>query len=140
MKKIQFTLVATVLLLASCSESLEDKLVGTWNLETWEISGCTDPTDNFAQLIANDMGCVSDAGSMICQTVVVADDGTYVNTVNIGGSVDSQNGTFTISESDVVTFCEGGDCYTPDIDGDIITITDVDMEDGCTFTRTYKKQ
>ncbi len=140
MKKFQFALVAISLLLASCSESLEDSLVGTWNLESWEITGCNDPSENFAQLIADDMGCVTDGGSSICQTVVVADNGTYVNTVNIGGDIESINGTFTVSEDDVATFCEGGECYTPEIDGDILTLTDVDAEDGCTFTRTYKKQ
>lgn len=128
-----FFLACLALLVSSCGESFEEGLVGTWLLETAEISGCPDETDNFPFTMATADGCITG----LCETVVVSEGGTYTVTITDGGGTETQSGTYTVAD-DKATFCSDGDCFTPDIDGDVLTLTQ--MEDGCTFSRTYKKQ
>lgn len=124
----------TSIFISSCSKDEKDNvlksLVGDWNTSSIEISGCDDEADN------ESLTC-----NIFCFELSFKEDGSYtLLDSREAGSPTTTEGTFTITDSDII-FCETGrDCtrraFT--LNRNSLTLTYGD-EDGCDYTEAYTK-
>jgi len=128
------TFLLTSVLMSSCTKDEKNNvlksLVGDWNASSIEVSGCTDENDN-EQITCN----------IYCFELSFNDDGSYsiLDSRETGNTITTE-GTFTVTDSDII-FCEtNGDCSrrTYSLDKNNLTLTYSD-DDGCNFTEPYTK-
>lgn len=133
-------LVSAMMFLSSCGgDSFSEEIVGTWNLEYFEITGCEDATENVARTNVDENNCLPDIG--ICNvSVTINANGTGSTSEEDDGETDVETFTYTADDdAEEGMVCEGNDCRTFTVDGDLITLTETDTEDGCMFVAVYRK-
>ena len=120
--------------MSSCSkddkEDVIKSLVGDWNTSSVDVSGCADEDDN-----------ESTTCNIFCFELSFDNEGNYskLDSREAGNPITTE-GTFTITDSDII-FCEtSSDCLRRafSLDRNSLTITYTD-EDVCTFTESYTK-
>lgn len=130
MKKLFYTLLVGIIV-SSCGsddEASADTFVGVWSSSLIEFSGCDG--DNLP--LTCDLTCIS---------LRLEEDGSYVKVDSReAGNEFTKEGTYTISDSDIV-FCEtNGDCtreaFVVTSNSLILTFTD---DEDCTSIETYAK-
>ena len=104
---------------------------------TTQVSGCDDPSENFARTTRNADGCVpvGDESNICNATLVVSSDGTArIAFVDEDGDQESQELTYTVNEdTETAMFDDGDEIATITFqDGDLIWIQDIDEE--CVIT------
>ena len=133
-------LLSVMLFLSSCGgDSFSEEIVGTWNLQYFEITSCDDSTENVARTNVDADNCIPDIG--ICNvSVTINANGTGSTSEEDGGETDVDMFTYTADDdAEEGMVCDGDDCRAFTVDGDLITLTDTDSEDGCVFVAVYKK-
>lgn len=150
-------------LLFSCGGDDDDPAVGTWQLSSIVTTGCSDPTENVS-LQLDDDGCITEQGVTICllQTLDFNDNGTldFGFSIDIPGSeelgIDADDlglefggitgdgdgaGTWRNISGTVIEICSDGECNQVDfsINGNAMTLSDIDDGDGCLSTLIYTK-
>ena len=130
MKKFFYSLLVGIIV-SSCGsddESSADSIVGVWSSSIIEFSGCDG--DNLP------LTC-----DFICISLKLEEDGSYVKVDSReAGNEFTREGTYTVSDSDIV-FCEtSGDCFREAfvVTSNSLTLTFTDDED-CTSIETYAK-
>lgn len=141
MRKPILALVMFTFLLVGCSDDpLSESIVGTWELQSIESSGCDDPTANQTLTTVDGNDCLEFRGDVVCNVFFVfSADLTVVENYTEDGDADSDEYTYTTNDdNDTVTICEvSSDCEIIRVDGDNMTRTIID--DGCTTLVRYKK-
>ncbi|MEQ6121679.1 hypothetical protein [Reichenbachiella sp. MALMAid0571] len=128
------TFLLTSIFISGCSkdekEDVLKSLIGDWNASSVNVSECIDEDDN------GETTC-----NIFCFELSFNDDGSYsMLDSRETGNPTTTEGTFTVTDSDII-FCEtNGDCSRRafSLDKRNLTLTYSD-EDGCTFTEPYAK-
>ena len=132
---------AFAILLCSCSDDpVSESIIGTWELQSVEATGCDDPDDNVALTEVDDNDCIVLDSESICNVFFTfAADGTGTLTFTEDGGTDVEDYTYTTNDdNDTVLLCDSpSDCQTVSVDGGEFTLTFID--DGCTRKLVYKK-
>lgn len=138
MKNLIFFL-ALACLCACGEDSLSDSIVGTWTLETIAIGSCPDASNNLDAVTADNNGCTVLNGTMVCQSLVIREDGTLTNTSMTNGVEETQEQSYTVNENaNQVTACDAmGNCNTALVLDDRITISNSFGD--CIIMSTYIK-
>lgn len=153
MKNLTYLLFLAFLSIAitSCGDdepTLEEQIIGTWNLLSLTTSGCDDPSDNL-DLDFGTSGCATIMGEELCTnaTYTFTSGGAF----RTGGSISagsqilldlSGGGTFTV-EGNMVTICDEVDdeCDTATVTvvDDRMTVRTTSSDDNCSGTQVYFK-
>lgn len=154
-KILSITLVCVITLLAcdpNDDENPMDQLVGTWDVTSVSITGCSDPQDNSPN--GEDIiGCFTDSGFEFCRelSITFTVDGNMVWNFRSSGTNLATDQTFTEDETETSTFSVDGDRVTICTDGDCgngtFTVTDGALSlsgftelDNCTTTFGAEKR
>ncbi|MCK6618627.1 MAG: lipocalin family protein [Cyclobacteriaceae bacterium] len=141
MKKLNILILGALFfgaMLVSCNDDekkINHPIVGTWTLLSESASDCTDPLNEYEDTYT----CTPDE----CVTVTFKSNGKFVITYLEDGDEETEQGTYTISGTEI-TLCYPDvppDCETISfvIDGLTLTTTGVDEFDGCTYTSVLIK-
>jgi len=136
---LKLLILAACIFLTSCgSDSFADELAGTWNLESFTISGCEDASENETLAVDTD-GCIVEAFTCNVSLSLTA-DGTGTATSEFFGELETESLTYTANDdTNSAMSCDDGDCVTMTIvDGKLIVATTPES-DGCVTTTIYTK-
>ena len=132
---------ATLLLLSSCgSDSFSEEIVGTWELQSYAVTGCDDSDENISTINVNDEGCLNLIIFDICDArVTFNEDGTGIGSSTEDGEAESDAFTYTTNDdTETGQLCIDSDCTSISIDGDELTQTQ-EADDGCMIVAVYAK-
>lgn len=95
-------------------ETLAEKIIGTWKLETIAINACPNASNNLAAVMADADGCATLNSTTICQSVEFKTDGTVTNNSSLDGVTEIQNRSYTVNEisNEVISCDDNGECGT----------------------------
>jgi len=142
MKKLTYILLSVTFALCSCSddELASEKIIGSWNLKSVEVTNCQDADDNVPKDEADGDNCITidpENDNVWCNFVltVVAGGTANINYLE-DGDVETENFTYTINdETEVINFCQDSDCFAAEFQGDnLVWLIDDDCEAELEFT------
>ena len=122
-------------------ESLSGDLLGTHNLFSYEISGCSDLEDNIAPSTADNNGCVDEDGNLHCgSSYTFKADGTVARSNTLNGTSENEEFNYVYDETtDLIHLVDGLRDY------EFLVFDEAGLRffeqdsDGCRKTFTYKQ-
>jgi hypothetical protein len=137
-------ILAVVSLTACNSETVQEQLEeGTWVAASGALANCDDPNEN-ETIVLNTSPCTATSGEceyirftfsdgVVTVTTITADDGDV--------ETDQEQGTYSIDEDDILTFCFDGECNSgpASVEDDVATLVFLDIGEGCNLTYTLRR-
>jgi len=92
------------------TQSFEKAIQGDWNVNSFVINSCPDPSENLSKIFADENGCFPDDFAMGCMNLRFVEDGILeVRENGVGDSdEDVEHLTYELDpENNLITFCDG---------------------------------
>lgn len=148
--KYQFLFCSLLLFAFSCNKNVDDpqtfeeKVLGEWDIHSFVINSCPDPSNNVALVTSEDDGCLDMMGSFVCMTIHLLADGIAETRSSYEGIAEEYVETMTYTldeENNLVKLCYDqnflNDCLIYNLAGERLS-NEMD-EEGCICTFGFKK-
>lgn len=134
--KNSLILLALVAFCFSCNKSeqpLSERIIGEWQIHSFEINSCQDESENVPLTTADENGCVTFWGDEMCMSMSFLPDGTGTLSQQDGSGIQffSQPMEYTVDEDRkvVTVLVENNEVNVFTLDGNQLML-EMD-EDGC---------